>query len=56
VKAAIAAVEGQAPLKEVNGYRVVLFYDDVQYAQDRAEKIIKSFKKEFPEINSYLVY
>jgi len=56
VKAVVAAVEGQAAVTEVDGYRVVLYYDDVQYAQDRAEEIIKDFKKDFPEINSYLVY
>ncbi|MBR2975915.1 MAG: hypothetical protein IKC57_03630 [Alistipes sp.] len=53
---AIAAVENQPTKKAVLGYRVVLFYDDAQFAHDRANDIIASFNKEYPEINSYIVY
>lgn len=55
-KAAIEAVDGKDKPTETKGFRVVLYYDDVQYAQDKAKKIQESFKKDFPEINSYLLY
>lgn len=55
-KSAILAVDSKAKKSEVSGYRVVLFNDSAQYAQDRANGIMKAFKKLFPEINSYLVY
>lgn len=53
---AIAAVEANRPKNTVEGYRVVLFYDDAQYSQERANSVLKDFKKEYPEINSYIVY
>ena len=54
---AIAAVETQKTDKSsVTGYRVVLFYDDAQYAQERANEIMEELKKDHPEVNSYMVY
>ena len=35
---------------------MVLFYDNAQFAQDRANQTLERFKKEYPEINAYLVY
>lgn len=53
---AIAAVEANKSKSTVEGYRVVLFYDDAQYSQERANGVLAAFKKEYPEINSYIVY
>ena len=50
------AVEAMGSKGSVLGYRVVLFYDNAQFAQDRANEIMEQFKKEYPEINAYLVY
>lgn len=53
---AVTAVEGGKQGGSIWGYRVVIFYDDAQYAQDRANAILEEFRKEYPEINSYVVY
>lgn len=54
---AVVAVEAQRQGKSsVLGFRVVLFYDDAQYAEERANEIMEELKKDYPEINSYLVY
>ena len=53
---AVMAVEAMGSKGSVLGYRVVLFYDNAQFAQDRANEIMEQFKKEYPEINAYLVY
>lgn len=53
---AIMAVETAEANRTVLGYRVVLFYDNAQFAQDRANETLERFKKEYPEINAYLVY
>lgn len=53
---AVMAVEAVESTGTVLGYRVVLFYDNAQFAQDRAQKILEQFNKEYPEINAYLVY
>lgn len=54
---AVVAVEAQRVGKSsVVGFRVVLFYDDAQYAEERANEIMEELKKDYPEINSYLVY
>lgn len=53
---AIMAVEAVKSNRSILGYRVVLFYDNAQFAQDRANQTMERFKKEYPEINAYLVY
>lgn len=53
---AIMAVETIESNRTILGYRVVLFYDNAQFAQDRANQTLERFKKEYPEINAYLVY
>ena len=55
-KAAISAVEGRAKAKSVNGYRIVIFSDNGQYAGDNAKRVHTTFQKTFPHINAYLVY
>ena len=53
---AVAAIEKSASKDAFKGYRVVIYYDNVQFAQDRAYETHKSFVEEYPEINAYMVY
>lgn len=40
----------------VKGYRVVIFFDNGQYASDKAKAVMHSFCEKFPSINAYMVY
>ena len=53
---AVAAIEKSASKDAFKGYRVVIYYDNVQFAQDRAYETHKSCVEEYPEINAYMVY
>jgi hypothetical protein len=53
---AIATVEAKSRRKEVEGYRVVIFSDNGQYAGDNARKVLETFRKNYPHINAYMVY
>lgn len=55
-KEAISTVEAKSKPKQVNGFRVVIFSDNGQYAGDNAERVHTTFQKTFPHINVYLVY
>lgn len=59
VESAAAAVR-QSDLKlkpsKVKGYRVVIFFDNGQYASDKARAVMSSFEERFPSINAYMVY
>lgn len=55
-KSAVRAVEAQRRNKEVNGYRIVIFSNNGQYASDNADKVLSEFKSLYPHINAYLVY
>lgn len=58
--AATAAAVRQSDLRvkqsTVKGYRVVIFFDNGQYASDKARSTMESFSKQFPSINAYMVY
>ncbi|MDE6862046.1 MAG: hypothetical protein K2J31_04800 [Alistipes sp.] len=58
-ESASAAVR-QSDLKikpsKVRGYRVVIFFDNGQYASDKARSVMNSFNEKYPSINAYLVY
>lgn len=41
---------------KVRGYRVVIFFDNGQYASDKAKTVMNSFTKTFPSINAYMIY
>ena len=56
VHEAVASVEGKVRRKEVEGYRVVIFSDNGQYAGDNARKVLESFQQSYPHINAYMVY
>ena len=56
VSDAVLAVESQRRVKEVSGFRLVIFSDNSQYAGDNAERVLKEFTDLYPRINAYLVY
>lgn len=56
VHEAVRAVESQRRSKEVNGFRIVIFSDNGQYAGDTAKSLLETFKKNHPHINAYMVY
>lgn len=53
---ATASVDAQHKASEVNGYRVVIYFDNGQYANDKAAQVISTFRNRYPHINAYLVY
>ena len=53
---AVKAVESKALPKQVNGYRVVIYSDNGQYAGDKAKNVHTMFRNTYPHINAYLVY
>ena len=53
---AVVSVESKTRRKEVDGYRVVIFSDNGQYAGDNARKVLETFRKNYPHINAYMVY
>ncbi len=56
VQDAVDRVEAKSRAKEVDGYRVVIFSDNSQYAGDKADKVHKTFVKNYPHINAYIVF
>ena len=53
---AVDDVESKSRRKEVEGYRVVIFSDNGQYAGDNAREVLKTFQEKYPHINAYMVY
>ncbi len=55
-----AAAVRQSDMKhkptKVKGYRVVIFFDNGQYASDKAKAVMNSFGQKFPSVNAYMVY
>ena len=56
VREAVADIESKSRRKEVEGYRVVIFSDNGQYAGDNAKNVLETFKKNHPHIKAYMVY
>ena len=56
VKSAVTTIESRTRRREVEGYRVVIFSDNGQYAGDNARQVLETFKKSYPHINAYMVY
>ena len=56
VNGAVSDIEAKSRRKEVDGYRVVIFSDNGQYAGDNAKKVLETFRKNHPHINAYMVY
>ena len=53
---AVRATEAAMHISKINGYRVVIYFDNEQYASNRAKGVLSSFKNKYPYINAYLVY
>ena len=55
VKTAISRVEAttSTPAK-APGYRFVIYYDNTQYADERAAKVLSKFRSKFKDITSYI--
>ena len=53
---AVRAVENASRATKVSGYRVVIFFNNGQYAGDNANKALEEFRAKYPKINAYLVY
>ena len=53
---AVTEIESKSRRKEVEGYRVVIFSDNSQYAGDNAKSVLETFKSNHPHINAYMVY
>lgn len=56
VRSAVTTIESRTRRREVEGYRVVIFSDNGQYAGDNARQVLETFKKSYPHINAYMVY
>lgn len=56
VSSAVDKVEAKPNATTVDGYRVVIFSDNSQYAGDKAQSVYNTFKKNYPHINAYVVF
>lgn len=56
VAEAVATVEAKRTRKTLNGYRIVIYSDNSQYAGDKARAVLGGFKSRYPGISAYLVY
>ena len=56
VSSAVSDIEAKTRRKEVEGYRIIIFSDNGQYAGDTAKSLLETFKKNHPHINAYMVY
>lgn len=55
VKTAIAKVEEKTSTpSKASGYRFVIYYDNEQYADERAAKELRKFRAKFKDITSYI--
>lgn len=54
--AAVRQSDLRVKSSEVRGYRVVIFFDNGQYASDKAKAVKKSFTEKFPSVNAYMIY
>jgi hypothetical protein len=56
VTSAVQSVERNNRTTTINGFRVLIFSDNGQYASDNANDVLTGFQRRFPHINAYLVY
>ena len=54
--AAVSAVDSKVKPSKVSGYRVVIYFNNGQYAGDKAQSVLADFRSKYPGINAYLVY
>lgn len=53
---ALSSIEANNKASVVSGYRVVIYFDNGQYANDKAAQVLSGFRSRYPHINAYLVY
>ena len=53
---AVDDIESKNRRKEIEGYRIVIFSDNGQYAGDNAREVLEKFQENHPHINAYMVY
>lgn len=54
--AAISTIDAKVKPSKVSGYRVVIYFNNGQYAGDKAQSVLAGFRSKYPGINAYLVY
>lgn len=55
VKSAVAKVEANTPIPaKTQGYRFVIFYDNEQFADERASRALSKFRSKYKDVSSYL--
>ena len=55
VRSAVAKVEAStATPAKTQGYRFVIFYDNAQFADERASSTLKKFRSQYKDVSSYL--
>ena len=55
VKSAVARVEANtATPSKAQGYRLVVYYDNQQYADERAARVLREFRAKFKDVTSYI--
>lgn len=54
--AAIGAIDSRVKPSKVSGYRVVIYFNNGQYAGDKAQSVLSSFRAKHPGVNAYLVF
>lgn len=54
--AAVSVVDNKVKPSKVSGYRVVIYFNNGQYAGDKAQSVLAGFRSKYPGINAYLVY
>jgi hypothetical protein len=54
--AAVSIVDNKVKPSKVSGYRVVIYFNNGQYAGDKAQSVLAGFRSKYPGINAYLVY
>lgn len=55
VKSAVAKVEANTPTPaKTQGYRFVIFYDNEQFADERASRALSKFRSKYKDVSSYL--
>ena len=53
---AVRSMEGRRAPEKVRGYRVRIYFDNVQHARSQAESVMARFREIYPDIPAYMDY
>ena len=53
---AVRSMEGRRAPEKVRGYRVRIYFDNVQHARSQAESVMARFQEIYPDIPAYMDY